>query len=78
LGKLELLPYECTVCKKTFLSYFELNYDEKYFEEHLDEKGRVRFEFKDIDYIHPIKNERKCRRCRKGLQLDMFFDADIR
>jgi len=78
LVKLELLPYECIVCKKVFLSYFEMKHDEKYFEEHLNERGNTVFELKEISYVNPIKGERKCRRCRKGLQLDMFFDLYVR
>lgn len=72
MTQLELLPYECIVCKKIFLSYFEVidDKDKKLIKDTYEDKG--------IDYLHPIRGERKCKKCRKGLQLDMFFDVDDR
>ena len=72
MTKLELLPYQCTVCNKVFLSYYEVvdDLDREIIQDSYDGYG--------IDYIHPINGQRKCKRCRKGLQLDMFFDVDDR
>jgi hypothetical protein len=67
---LELLLYECTVCKKIFLSYYEVidSLDKQFIEDW----------YNNSLVFKQIKGERKCRKCRKGLQLDMFFDPDLR
>jgi len=71
-----ILPYECTVCHITFKDNFQLVYDDKYFDtiETVNDNGRpiTYFELKDIDYLHPIKNERKCRKCRSHVDLFQF------
>jgi len=69
LAKLELLPYECTVCGKIFMSYFEVIDD--------NDKKVIKDYFRKIEegiLFVQIRNERKCPKCRKCLQLDMFFE----
>ena len=70
------LPYECIICHRTFKDNFQLVYNEKYFDtiETLNDNGKpiTYFELKDIDYLHPIKNERKCRKCSKHVPLTEF------
>jgi len=72
MTKLELLPYECTVCGKIFMSYFEVidSADKRFVEDYYENRDNI--------FFNQIKGERKCRQCRRGLQLDMFFDPDDR
>jgi len=70
LTKLYLTWYECTRCKKLFLSYFEIEDDsDKKFLIESNEQNTSRGLF---DFV--IRNKRECRRCRKGQALDGWMD----
>lgn len=72
MTKLYLTWYECTRCKKLFLSYFEVIDDkDKNFLIKANEENSSRGLF---DFV--IRNERECRKCRKGLSLDGWMDLE--
>jgi len=55
------------------MSYFEVIDD--------NDKKVIKDYFRKIEegiLFVQIRNERKCQKCRKCLQLDMFFDVDDR
>ena len=72
LTKLYLTWYECTRCKKLFLSYFEITDDiDKEFLARMNEENSSKGLF---DFV--IRGQRECRVCRKGLALDGWMDLE--
>ena len=72
----ELLPYQCIICNRTFLDYVDKNTKEEHFKPYIqymkDGMELEKYELKDYDYLHPIKNERKCKKCRSHVDLANF------
>lgn len=72
MTKLYLTLYECKRCKKLFYSYFEVVDDkDKKFLVDMNEENSNRGLF---DFV--IRNQRDCRKCRKGLPLDGWMDLE--
>lgn len=74
MTKIALLWFDCRRCGRPFMSYSEGQYLRC---DNNDHDG-ICFEddiIGDIhgnNYLHAVKNERECRKCRKGLDILLF------
>lgn len=72
MTKIELLDFKCKRCGAFFLSYVEGKILFQCHEEGICINSDDIGEFHAINVLHPIKDVRECRRCRKGMDIMSF------